>query len=204
MIGTLGKALGSYGAYACASAEMIRYLVNTARSLIFSTAPSPPAIAGALAALGLLEERPHRVQRLRSNAAALRRALATEGFPVADSEMPIVPLIVGEEHSTMRLCREALERGVFAQGIRPPTVPAGSSRLRLAAMASHTPSELELAASALGEVARRVGLAPEAMIPGLEERVPAPEPLEAEASIPGAAGGLRGAVPARRSIRRRA
>ena len=189
VIGTLGKALGSYGAYACASAEMIRYLVNTARSLIFSTAPSPPAIAGALAALELLEERPHRVQRLRSNAAALRRALAAEGFPVADSEMPIVPLIVGEEHSTMRLCREALERGVFAQAIRPPTVPAGSSRLRLAAMAlAHA-----LGAGARGERPRR-GRPPRGSRaggddPGPRGTVPAPEPLEAEASIPGPRAG---------------
>ena len=142
VMGTLGKALGSYGAYVCASAEMIRYLINTARPLIYSTAPSPPAVAGALAALTLLRERPHRVQRLRSNARVLRRALAGEGFPVADVDMHIVPLIVGDEHVAMRLCQEALERGVFAQGIRPPTVPAGSSRLRLTAMASHTASEL--------------------------------------------------------------
>jgi len=97
VVGTLGKALGSYGAYVCTSAAMVRYLVNTARSLIFSTAPSPPAIAGALAALELLRERPHRVQRLRSNARALRRALAAEGFPVADTDMHIVPLIVGDD-----------------------------------------------------------------------------------------------------------
>ena len=116
IVGTLGKALGSYGAYACASAEMIRYLINTARSLIFSTAPSPPAAAGALAALELLQERPHRVQRLRSNARALRRALAAEGFPVADEEMHIVPLIVGEERAAMRLCQEAIERGSVRAG----------------------------------------------------------------------------------------
>ena len=84
VIGTLGKALGSYGAYACASTETIQYLINTARPLIFSTAPGPPAVAGALAALELLEERPHRVDRLRSNARALRRGLAEEGFRVAD------------------------------------------------------------------------------------------------------------------------
>src|ERR1700726_285066 len=76
IVGTLGKALGSYGAYVCADGEIVRYLINTSRSLIFSTAPSPPALAGALAALELLRERPHRVQRLRSNARALRRALA--------------------------------------------------------------------------------------------------------------------------------
>ncbi len=171
VIGTLGKALGSYGAYVCASSEMVRYLVNTARSLIFSTAPPPPAVAGALAALELLRERPHRVQRLRSNARALRRALAEEGFPVADSELQIVPLIIGEERAAMSLCQEAIERGVFAQAIRPPTVPAGTSRLRLTAMASHTHSELELAAGLFGRAARAVGLEPEAMLAPPAERV---------------------------------
>ena len=119
-------------------------------------------MAGALAALELLVERPHRVARLRSNARALRRALAEEGFPVAESEMQIVPLIVGEERAALRLCQQALERGVFAQAIRPPTVPAGTSRLRLTAMASHTPAELRDAAEALGAAARRAGLEPEA------------------------------------------
>jgi 8-amino-7-oxononanoate synthase len=169
VIGTLGKALGSYGAYACASAEIVRYLINTARSLIFSTAPAPPAVAGALAALDLLEERPHRVQRLRSNARVLRGELAAQGFPVADCEMHIVPLIGSEERATMRLCQGAIERGVFAQAIRPPTVPQGTSRLRLAAMASHTAAELRMAAVVLGEVARELQLEPGAMAP------PAPE-----------------------------
>jgi glycine C-acetyltransferase/8-amino-7-oxononanoate synthase len=170
LVGTLGKALGSYGAYVCASAEMIRYLINTARPLIYSTAPSPPAVAGALAALTLLRERPHRVQRLRSNARVLRRALAGEGFPVADLDMHIVPLIVGDEHVAMSLCQEALERGVFAQGIRPPTVPAGSSRLRLTAMASHTASELEKAARVFGAAARAIDLDPASLAPALAER----------------------------------
>jgi 8-amino-7-oxononanoate synthase len=183
VIGTLGKALGSYGAYACASAEMVRYLINTARSLIFSTAPAPPAVAGALAALELLRERPHRVQRLRSNARVLRGALAAEGFPVADSEMQIVPLIVGDERAAMRLCHDAIERGVFAQAIRPPSVPAGTSRLRLTAMASHTPSELRRAAGVFGELARKQGLDPAAMAPAHDERAAEPEPAYAEESV---------------------
>jgi 8-amino-7-oxononanoate synthase len=183
VVGTLGKALGSYGAYVCASAEMVRYLINTARSLIFSTAPAPPAVAGALAALELLRERPHRIQRLRSNAKVLRRALAAEGFPVADSEMQIVPLIVGEERAAMRLCQEAIERGIFAQAIRPPTVPAGTSRLRLTTMASHTPAELARAAAVLGELARKQGLDPEAMTPAHDERTPTPEPAYTETPV---------------------
>jgi len=180
VIGTLGKALGSYGAYACASEEMVRYLINTARPLIFSTAPPPPAVAGALAALELLQERPHRVQRLRSNARALRCALAGEGFPVAEREMHIVPLIVGEERDAMRLCQEALERGVFAQAIRPPTVPDGTSRLRLTVMASHTDSDLRMAASVLGAAARKLGLDPATMAPPTLEREGAHEHPAAE------------------------
>ncbi len=177
IVGTLGKALGSYGAYACASAEIVEYLINTARPLIFSTAPAPPQVAGALAALELLVERPHRVDRLRSNARALRRALAEEGFPAADSEMHIVPVIAGDERDAMRLCQCALDEGVFAQAIRPPTVPAGTSRLRLTAMASHTPAELRDAAAKLGAAARRAGLEPERL------PAPAPEPVEEIAEI---------------------
>ncbi|MGH2903751.1 MAG: aminotransferase class I/II-fold pyridoxal phosphate-dependent enzyme [Solirubrobacteraceae bacterium] len=177
-IGTLGKALGSYGAYACASEEMVRYLINTARPLIFSTAPPPPAVAGALAALELLEEEPDRVQRLRSNARALRSALAAEDIDAKDAadtsdtsdtfdtsgtsdtetEMHIVPLIVGEERAAMDLCEAALKRGIFAQAIRPPTVAPGTSRLRLAVMATHTTEELSEAARVLAEAARDLGL----------------------------------------------
>ncbi len=158
VIGTLGKALGSYGAYACARGETIRYLINTARPLIFSTAPPPPAVAGALAALELLEERPHRVRRLRCNARVLRRALAAEGVPAEDSEMHIVPLVVGEEHATVHLCEAVLQRGVFAQAIRPPTVAPGMSRLRLAVMAGHTSEELRDAARVIAEAARALGI----------------------------------------------
>ncbi len=158
VVGTLGKALGSYGAYACAREQTIRYLINTARPLIFSTAPPPPAIAGALAALELLGERPHRVQRLRCNARVLRRALADEGVPATDVEMHIVPVVVGDERAAMSLCEAALRRGVFAQAIRPPTVAPGTSRLRLAVMASHTADELRDAARVIGRAARELNI----------------------------------------------
>ena len=163
LIGTLGKALGSYGAYVCASEAMVRYLINTARALIFSTAPAPPAIAGALAALEEIEQRPHRVQRLRSHARILREALAAESFDVPASDMHIVPLLVGDERDALAFCQAALERGVFAQAIRAPSVHAGSARLRLTAMATHTPAELRRAARVLAEAARAVGLEPAAI-----------------------------------------
>ncbi|MDQ6914414.1 MAG: 8-amino-7-oxononanoate synthase [Actinomycetota bacterium] len=163
VVGTLGKALGSYGAYACCDVAMARYLVNAARTLIFSTAPPPPAVAGALAGLELLVEQPRRVERLQANGEALRDALGAEGFPAAESGTQIVPLVVGAANDAMRMCEEAIARGVFAQAIRPPTVPDGTSRLRLAVMASHTRAELRDAARSLASAARAAGLHPESL-----------------------------------------
>jgi glycine C-acetyltransferase/8-amino-7-oxononanoate synthase len=190
VVGTLGKALGSYGAYACCDTEMARYLVNAARTLIFSTAPPPPAIAGALAALALLREQPRRVERLQSNGEALREALEAEGFPPAASTTQIVPLVVGKATDAMRMCEEAIARGVFAQAIRPPTVPEGTSRLRLAVMASHTRAELRDAARHLAAAARAAGLEPESL-PRLTAPA-APAPYDAEATDPLAAEAAAG------------
>jgi 8-amino-7-oxononanoate synthase len=149
IVGTLGKALGSYGAYVLCDKPMAKYLINTARTLIFSTALSPPAVAAAMAALELLREQPRRVEKLQRNSAVLREALSESGFPVEPGDTPIVPLIVGDADAAIAASDRALERGVFAQAIRPPTVPEGTSRLRLAVMASHTKSELREAGRAL-------------------------------------------------------
>jgi 8-amino-7-oxononanoate synthase len=158
VMGTLGKALGSYGAYVCARRELTELLLNTARTFVFSTALPPPVAAAGLAALTLLESHPHRVERLAANAATLRRALAAEGLVVGASESQIVPVAVGDAGRTMQLCERALERGVFAQGIRPPTVPEGSSRLRFTAMATHRTGELERAAKLVGTASRELGI----------------------------------------------
>jgi 8-amino-7-oxononanoate synthase len=158
-MGTLGKALGSYGAYVCASREIVDYLVNAARSFVFSTAPPPPVLAAALAALELLESHPHRVERLQANAAALRGALIAEGLTAGGSETQIVPVEVGDAERTMELSERILARGVFAQGIRPPTVPEGSSRLRFTVMATHRVGELQHAAKLVGGAAREMGIA---------------------------------------------
>ena len=158
VVGTLGKALGSYGAYACASEEVVDYLLNRARPFVFSTALPPPASGAASAALAILEAEPERVERLRRNGATLRAALAAEGLEPTVSTTQIVPLEIGDAAPTMALCELALERGVFAQGIRPPTVPEGSSRLRFTVMATHEPAELERAAREVAAAARELGL----------------------------------------------
>jgi glycine C-acetyltransferase/8-amino-7-oxononanoate synthase len=160
IVGTLGKSLGSYGAFVACDREMADFLLNTARTFIFSTALPPPAAAGALAALSLLESKPELVSRLRANAAALRAALADEGFDVSGSRTQIMPLVLGDPDRTVRACELALDRGVFAQAIRPPTVPPMTSRLRLAVMASHRAAELRDAARVLAGAVRAVGVEP--------------------------------------------
>ncbi len=172
VVGTLGKSLGSYGAYVCCERPLAKLLTNTARTLIFSTAPPPPAVAAAMAALELLCDQPRRVDKLARNARALREALTGAGVAVPKTklETPIVPVVVGEAEAAVGASERALADGVFAQAIRPPTVPEGSSRLRLAVMASHTKSELReaartIAAAASGEQHAAASLAAAGEVP---------------------------------------
>jgi 8-amino-7-oxononanoate synthase len=202
IVGTLGKALGSYGAYVCSSREIVELLVNTARPVIFSTALPPPATAAALAALEVLLSRPERVERLQRNALVLRDALSTEGLPVEPGRTQIVPLVVGEADVATALCEAALERGVFAQAIRPPSVPEGGSRLRLCVMASHRASELRAAARSLAAAAEAIGLDTDAVRrepPRVSEPLLHDEELAAwdAPALPDWLGALRPAEPER-------
>lgn len=154
-MGTFGKALGSFGAYAAASSGIIDYLRNKARSFIFSTSLPPAVLAASLAALDVVESDEGKLlrQRLTQSSARFRGALHTAGFDTMTSETQIIPVYVGAAEKTMEFSRLLLEEGIFVQGIRPPTVPAGSCRLRCTLMATHTDHDLEEAVSAI----RRVG-----------------------------------------------
>ena len=162
VVGTLGKALGSYGAYVCSSAELCELLVNTARTFIFSTAPPPPAMGAALAALDLLAAQPGLVEQLRRNAATLRTELAACGFDTGESRTQVMPVVVGDAQRAVDLCERCLDHGVFAQAIRPPTVPEGTSRLRLSVMSAHHGEELRAAAQKIALAARQLGIEPRA------------------------------------------
>src|ERR671928_23107 len=163
--GSLGKALGSYGGYACCDHVTARYLLNAARPLLHSTAPAPVAVAAALAALELLEEQPRRVEKLQANAAVLRDELAREGFEVSGACTHVVPVLIGRPELALRIVDAALDDGVFAEAVVPPLVPDGAARLRVAAMASHSRSELRDAARVLGRAALRCGFRPGAGSP---------------------------------------
>jgi glycine C-acetyltransferase len=159
-MGTLGKGLGSFGAYAAATAEVVDYLRNRARSYIFSTSLPPAVLATSLAALDLVESPEGRLlrERLARHADWFRGTLQGAGFDTMGSCTQIVPIMVGEPAPTMEFSRLLLDEGFFVQGIRPPTVPAGSCRLRCTLMATHTPEELAAAAAAITRIGRRLAL----------------------------------------------
>jgi glycine C-acetyltransferase len=119
----------------------------------------PPAVlATVLEALAVIEEEPERRQRLWDNTRYLRAGLRDLGFEVGQSETQIIPLMVRESERTMRVCQELLDRGVFAQGIRYPSVPRGTERIRLTVTASHSTSDLDTALITLAEVGRSLRL----------------------------------------------
>jgi glycine C-acetyltransferase len=160
VVGTLGKTLGSYGAYVCASAEIVELLINVARPFIFSTGLPPPAVGAGIAALAMLDGQPGMVEHLQRNAATLREALIEQGLDAGPSRTQIIPVVVGDAEQAMALCERALEGRVFAQAIRPPTVPQGTSRLRLSVMANHRQDDLCAAARVIARAADELGIAP--------------------------------------------
>jgi 8-amino-7-oxononanoate synthase len=149
-MGTLGKAVGAAGAYVAGSRSLVELLINKARSFIYTTASPPSVIGGALEGLRLIasHEGETRRVRLRRNMAMLMDLLALEGIPTPQKSH-IVPIIIGESARTMQVSRLCLEHGVFAHGIRFPTVAEGSARLRFTLMSEHTSADLQKAVSVL-------------------------------------------------------
>jgi glycine C-acetyltransferase/8-amino-7-oxononanoate synthase len=163
--GSLGLALGAYGGFAACGQVTARYLVNSARTLVHSTAPSPVAIAAGMAALDLLEEQPRRIEKLQANADALRDGLAREGFDTAGAQGHVVSIVVGDAERAQRIVDAAVGQGAFIEAVLPPAVPDGTARLRLAVMASHTRPELREAASSLARACVRCGFRPGEGVP---------------------------------------
>ncbi len=159
-MGTLGKALGASGAFVAAERRLLRFLVARCRSYVFTTALPPAPCGGALAALRIVrsDEGKKLRETLRARAKGFSAALRAEGLGTLDGGLHLLGVVLGEPGPTMR-ASEALEAaGVFARGVRPPTVPAGTSRLRLSVCAGHREERLRAAAAAIG-VAVRAALA---------------------------------------------
>jgi 8-amino-7-oxononanoate synthase len=157
-IGTLGKALGSFGAYVVGSRDLREYLINRSRSFIFTCALAPSALAAAIAALEVLQQEPGHRQRLWANVRHFREGLYRLGLSTEPSVTHILPVMTYERQRTMELCERLLELGIFCQGIRPPTVPPGTCRLRFTVTAEHTRADLDQALGAIEKSFREVAL----------------------------------------------
>jgi 8-amino-7-oxononanoate synthase len=137
-MGTLSKAVGSYGGYLCASGPVVDLIRNRARTLIYSTGLPPACVAAAIAALDLIEREQDYA------ATPLRKAkMFTRRVGLAEAQSPIVPVIIGDEEATLAASRMLVEEGYFAAAIRPPSVPAGTARLRLTFTAKHSDQAIE-------------------------------------------------------------
>jgi 8-amino-7-oxononanoate synthase len=150
-VGTLSKALGGAGGFVAGSRPLIDWLANRARSYVFSTAQPAAACAASLAALQIVADEPERRRRLLARAETFRGQLRALGWSVGASASQIVPIFVGPPDATMRLAACLRERGLFVPGIRPPSVPAGESLLRVSLGHGHTEEDVDRLLDALGK-----------------------------------------------------
>ncbi|HET7756668.1 MAG TPA: 8-amino-7-oxononanoate synthase [Steroidobacteraceae bacterium] len=149
LVGTLGKAFGSFGAFVAGDAALIEFVMQKARSYIYTTALPQPVAAASRAALALAQAEPWRRTRLAALIGRFRSLAAGARLPLADSTTPIQPLILGSEAAVLMAQRLLAEAGLWVVAIRPPTVPRGSARLRVSLSAAHTEEQIDRLVEAL-------------------------------------------------------
>jgi 8-amino-7-oxononanoate synthase len=157
-MGTLSKALASEGGFIAGKQSLIDYLINTSRSFIFSTALSPATIAVARKALDIVRTEPQLRNTLLTNSTWFRVQLRAAGFDVAENEAPIISIVIGAPDLAVAFSNKLMERNIFVSAIRPPTVPAGTSRLRISIMATHTREDLQGALNNITEIGHEFGV----------------------------------------------
>ena len=152
---TLSKALGGAGGAVCASANFCQALINRGRAYMYSTSVPPTVCGACIASIEVMTNEPHRQTRLRELARHVRDHVASMDFQIPPGDSPIIPVIIGEESSALRASEELLKRGLLIPAVRPPTVPKGSSRLRVTLSSDHTDQEIERLLSGLEAVVQR-------------------------------------------------
>jgi 8-amino-7-oxononanoate synthase len=157
-LGTLSKALGALGGFVAGPHVLIDYVLNRARTFIYTTALPAGIAAAALEAIRVLHDEPERREQLWTNTRLWQDGVRALGFDTFGSASPIVPLRIGNDGLALRVSAALADEGVYAPAIRPPTVPAGTARLRTSVLATHTRDDLALALSALQRVAARLGV----------------------------------------------
>ncbi len=162
LIGTLGKAFGSFGAFVAGSADLIELLVQKGRTYIYTTALPQPVAAAARKALQILQQESWRRERVLALTARFRAAARQLDLHLAASETPIQPVIVGGADLAVRAQNELMQAGFLVVAIRPPTVPAGTARLRITLSAAHTEAQVDALVEALGRIQTSSPKRPEA------------------------------------------
>jgi len=157
-MGTLSKAVGCFGGYVSGKKKLIEYMINKSRPFIYTTALPPSVLASSLAAIDIIEKETWLKKTLWSNTWFLKRALIDLGFNLMGSESQIMPILVGDADKTVEFSRMLLEEDIFIQAIRPPTVPKGHSRLRLAVMAGHNKEDLKKALNIIEKIGKKIGI----------------------------------------------
>ena len=151
-MGTLSKALGTCGGYVVGSNSFIQYLINTCRSFMYTTAPAPSMEAAAQAAIQIVQSEPDRRHRLWKNREHLYQGLTSIGFKMTNTQSPILPIILNDPQLALHISQTLVDHGVYVPAIRPPTVPKGTSRLRVTVTSEHTSDQLEIALNAFNKI----------------------------------------------------
>ena len=151
LMATLGKALGTGGAFVAGSEDLVEALLQGARHYIYSTAPPPALAAATLTALDLLQRESWRREHLATLVQRFRSGAAQLGLPLGESQGPIQPLVTGDAARALALSAALRERGFLVSAIRPPTVPAGTARLRVTLSAAHSPEQVDALLQALAD-----------------------------------------------------
>jgi len=157
-MGTLSKALGTSGGYVVGSSAFIHYAINTCRSFIYTTAPPPAMAAAARAALTLVQDEPERRDRLWQNRQHLCEGLMAMGYELPNSQSPILPLFLHDPQLAQDMSQKLLSAGVYVPAIRPPTVPKGTSRLRITVTSEHTAEHIEKVLSLFRKIGEQLGI----------------------------------------------
>ncbi len=151
-MGTLSKALGASGGFITGTKDFIAYLINTARAFIYSTAPPPAMAAAAQQAIQIIQQEPERRARLWTNREYMYQGLMAMGCHLTKTQSPILPIIVNDPSLALEMSQQLRQKGMFIPAIRPPTVPKGTSRLRITVTAEHSIEQIDSALEAIQQV----------------------------------------------------
>lgn len=157
-MGTLSKAAGAFGAYCCGSSSLIELVLNRARSFVYTTGMPPSVAAAGCQAVEIMAQESWRREQLLKNAREIRKGLTVLGFDVADDPTPIIPVVLKDAGRCVEFSKRLMDRGIFVQAIRPPTVPVDTSRLRVTVMATHTSGDIERLLVSMREVAQELAV----------------------------------------------